>query len=177
MTKQQMASDVQWERQPWFALPSWGFSLALHAVLLLFLALTLQRPTVSGQKAGGDRVVGIYTKESHDAVAESPAVPSDAAETQPVLTGQKPSTANESLQLEDTPPVPVSLPAAGGGRIGPGPMLPAAPGSDARELIKGARGGVSGAAVAATFCGVAAGAGSGRDSTGVTAAERDGKSC
>ena len=62
--------NLAWNARGWRAVPSWALSLVLHVIVLGLFALTMQGPRIIGVRAGDDRVVGIYHKESHDAVPQ-----------------------------------------------------------------------------------------------------------
>jgi hypothetical protein len=114
--------------------PSWVVSLLLHGAFLGVLALTIRHPRVLGPQADeGDRVVGIYTKESHDALP-------DAAESEmePVET---PASAPEETPVprQDAATSPeqlLDLPSAAPARIGPGPTFPVPATVDRQKQIK-----------------------------------------
>lgn len=126
---------------PWKALPSWAFSLLLHGILLLALALSVGRPRpitrgiddlvigmsaevplegplnlppAQGEQDGNDKPVEPTEQEGP---AEAPEQPVDKpAEDQP----------GQVVSLGPAPPVALKLPTLRQmpSRVGPGPMLP-----------------------------------------------------
>lgn len=134
-----------WERG-WTAVPSWVLSLGFHAALLAILAYTLPQRSLSGDKAGDDREVGIYAKSSHDAVPHSQGETATDIVSEQVASAAKPQATEPNVSLDDTPPAPLNLPEANSGRIGPGPAMPALPGIAAQDLLKPSRTAAAGVA-------------------------------
>lgn len=128
-----------WERHGWFIVPSWVMSLAFHAALLFVLAYTLPERSLSGDKAGDDRDVGIFAKSSHDAMPNSQGETTTEIASEQVASAAKPQATETGVSLDDAPPVPLNLPDTNAGRIGPGPALPALTGVAAQDLLKPSR--------------------------------------
>lgn len=133
-----------WEARSWFAVPSWIISLAIHAMVLVLLAFTLARPGAIGVAEEVDRVVHLYTKESHDSVQEV-----EIGDTQTDTNDGEQATVNspEDFNPGDSPPVVPDVPKPAPA-LGPGPAIPEAGNPIASgSLVKPARrppGGVSG---------------------------------
>lgn len=122
-------------RFSWLAVPSWVLSLLLHASFLGVLAFTMRGPAIRGTHEAADRIVGIYTKESHAAVPEA-----DAADSQPANPSKQPQAAETALPKVNADDAAadklLDLPAVTPQRIGPGPAFPIPATAAAQPVIK-----------------------------------------
>lgn len=126
MTRTHVSSEIDNSplgRLSWLAVPSWVLSLLLHASFLGILALTMHGPAVLGTPDTADRLVGIYTKQSHAAVPETDVTNANSAEA-----SRLPQTAEAAPPKADADDLAadklLDLPSVTTQRIGPGPALP-----------------------------------------------------
>ena len=121
---------------PLAVVPSWLISLAFHAVLLFVLATNLQScgtPSLDGE--GGDfRQVGIYVKPAEsdqpsDALEEN-ANAADAAIASPS------SSSAPTSEVDDRPPVPLSMPVEAAPVIGGGAPTPSVVPNDLSQFAQ-----------------------------------------
>lgn len=130
------AKDAPRGESVWLAVPSWLISLLFHAALLALLALSIRPPTTVGDPDADARQVGIYYKAQGE-TAPGSADDEAGASSAPQATTEGARDSLDDLRVEESPPVPLDLPAAAPARIGPGSAVPGQPAPrDARELVK-----------------------------------------
>src|SRR5688500_5602037 len=134
---------------PWQALPSWAFSLFLHASILLAVALSVQPPKPISRGIDDALTIGFYSEIPHEGLLNLPPPKGNPdGDDQPEGQAQeqeqgpaKPAEENTSeepvdkpaedgqgqlVSLGPAPPVALKLPTVRQmpSRVGPGPILP-----------------------------------------------------
>ena len=122
-----------WDRYSWLAVPSWLVSLLLHGTFLGVLAFSIRQPGTTGPRTDeNDRLVGIYTKKSHDALPDD--LPQDAEPAESMAS--LPADAAVPVLDSSAPEQLLDLPAITPPRIGPGPTFPVPLSTSSKQVVK-----------------------------------------